>query len=49
LQIEALVRQLNQAKRNVVQNSHLNVMKQLADKERKHWEEERRVYEQKIE
>lgn len=42
LQIEALVKQLNAAKRgHTIQNSQMNVVKQLADKERKHWTEER--------
>ena len=39
--IESLIRQLNARKRNAIQNSNLNVYKQLFDKERKHWLEEK--------
>ena len=39
--VEALVRQLNTNGKNAVQNSNLNVYKQLYDKERKHWLDEK--------
>lgn len=37
--VEALMRQLNAKKRNVIQNSNMNVYKQLFEKERKHLHE----------
>lgn len=48
LQIEALVRQLNQQKKNIVQNSNINVLKQLAEKERKHLMDEVNTLQDKI-
>ena len=38
--VETLIRQLNANKRNAIQNSNLNVYKQLFEKERKHWADE---------
>ena len=40
-QIETLVRQLNSKKKSSVQNSNLNVYKQLFEKERKQWMQEK--------
>ena len=40
-QIETLVRQLNSKKKSSVQNSNLNVYKQLFEKERKQWLQEK--------
>lgn len=37
------MKQLNQNKRNIVQNSNISVVKQLAEKERKHFTEEKLV------
>jgi len=46
--VESLMRQLNARKNNAIQNSNLNVYKQLFDKERKQWLEEREKSEQKV-
>ena len=43
--VEQLMRQLNAKKRNAIQNSNLNVYKQLFEKERKHWADEREKHE----
>jgi len=40
-QIEMLLKQLNAKRRQTVQNTNLNVYKQLFDKERKQWQDER--------
>ena len=47
--VEQLMRQLNSKKKNAIQNSNLNVYKQLFDKERKHWLDERDKNDQKVE
>lgn len=40
-QIEMLLKQLNAKRRQTIQNTNLNVYKQLFDKERKNWQDER--------
>ena len=40
-QVEVLLRQLNQQRKNTVQNTNFNVYKQLFEKERRQWLEER--------
>ena len=47
--VETLMRQLNSRKKNAIQNSNLNVYKQLFDKERKHWIDEREKQDAKVE
>ena len=47
-QIESLMRQLNSKKRNAIQNSNMHTYKQLFDKERKNWVEEREKTDQKV-
>ena len=44
--VEQLMRQLNARKRNVIQNSNMSVYKQLFEKERKHWLDEKLKHEQ---
>ena len=39
------MRQLNARKRNAIQNSNMNVYKQLFEKERKHWVDEKEKHE----
>lgn len=39
--VESLLKQLNKKQKNGVLNSNLNVYKQLYDKERKQWNDER--------
>ena len=43
------MRQLNARKKNAIQNSNLNVYKQLFDKERKQWLDEKEKIDQKVE
>ena len=43
------MRQLNARKKNAIQNSNLNVYKQLFDKERKQWLEEKEKVDEKVE
>ena len=47
--IESLMRQLNSKKRNAIQNSNMTTYKQLFDKERKHWLEEKERIDLKVE
>ena len=47
-QIESLMRQLNSKKRNAIQNSNMHTYKQLFDKERKNWVDEREKTDQKV-
>ena len=42
------MRQINSKKKNGIQNSNLNVYKQLFDKERKQWLDEKEKTEQKV-
>lgn len=42
------MRQLNARKKNGIQNSNLNVYKQLFDKERKQWLDEKEKLDQKV-
>ena len=46
--VESLMKQLNVRKKNVIQNSNLNVYKQLFDKERNQWLDEREKVDQKV-
>ena len=46
--VENLMRQLNSRKKNAIQNSNLNVYKQLFEKERKQWLDEREKSDQKV-
>ena len=46
--VENLLKNLNQKRKNVVQNSNLNVYKQLYDKERRHWHEEKAKFAQTL-
>ena len=43
------MRQLNSRKNNAIQNSNMNVYKQLFDKERKQWLDERENNDKKVE
>ena len=47
--VESLMRQLNARNRNSIQNSNLNTYKQLFDKERKHWLDEKEKSDQQAE
>ena len=47
--VEQLMKQLNARKKNAIQNSNLNVYKQLFDKERKQWLEEKEKVDEKVE
>ena len=40
-QVETLLRQLNSKNKSSIQNTNLNVYKQLFEKERKQWSDER--------
>ena len=45
-QVESLMRQLNSKKRNAIQNSNMQTYKQLFDKERKNWLDEKQKADQ---
>lgn len=42
------MKQLNSVRKNVIQNSNLNVMKQMIDKERRQWTEEEKALQTQI-